>query len=165
MAAVRLLLAGTLEVATQRQASQRWSSEQAYPDCGKMCLLKHEERPIVVRTGSTFENTTNPRLTAPGMSPGFFSPQRPVLKLGTHGYSPSVLNKIVQAAGQAKSRINWPPRFLGVVGEISISGRHVNRLAGEIRHRTEGETGSRNRKRYIHHRARRSPPLPLPNWW
>src|ERR1700722_3761824 len=55
MAAVRALLAGTLEVATQQQADQL-GDEQACPDCGRMCPLKHEERPIVVRIGSIFEH-------------------------------------------------------------------------------------------------------------
>ncbi len=70
MAAVRALLAGTLEVATQRQASQL-GSEQACPDCGKMCLLKHEERPIVVRTGSTFEHH-EPKAHCPACRRDFF---------------------------------------------------------------------------------------------
>ncbi len=66
------LLAGTLEVATQRQASQLGSgtslSAIAVED---VCLLKHEERPIVVRTGSTFEHHRT-QGSLPGMSPGFF---------------------------------------------------------------------------------------------
>jgi hypothetical protein len=75
-------------------------------------------------------NTTNRRLIARPVA-GIFFPQRPLLKIGTHGYSPSVLNKIVQAAGQVKSH-QVAAKVLGVVGEIAISGRHVNRLAEEI---------------------------------
>ncbi len=94
-------------------------------------------------------STTNPRLTARHVA-GIFSPQRPVLKLGTHGYSPSVLNKIVQAAGQVKSH-QLAAKVLGVVGEISISGRHVNRLAEEIGTELK-EKRDRETENYIHHR-------------
>jgi hypothetical protein len=73
-----------------------------------------------------------------------------VLKLNTHGYSPSVLNKIVQAAGQVKSH-QLAAKVLSVVGEISISGRHVNRLTEEIgaelKQRRDRETED-----YVHHR-------------
>ena len=55
MAAVRSLLAGTLESATQQQAGQL-GEEQACPDCGRMCPLKSEERPIMARGGGTFEH-------------------------------------------------------------------------------------------------------------
>lgn len=72
------------------------------------------------------------------------------MKLGTHGYSPSALNKIVQAAGEVKSH-QVAARVLGVVGEIAISGRHVNRLTEEI-----GTELAANRDRqtedYVHHR-------------
>ncbi len=55
MAAVRALLAGTLEVATQQQASQL-GPQQACPDCGRMCPLNNEDRPITVRDGTVFEH-------------------------------------------------------------------------------------------------------------
>jgi hypothetical protein len=81
---------------------------------------------------------------------GIFFPQRPLLKLGTHGFSPSVLNKIVQAAGEVKSH-QVAAKILCVVGEITISGRHVNRLTEEI-----GVELAKKRDRetedYVHHR-------------
>jgi hypothetical protein len=70
MAAVRALLAGTLEVATLQQASQL-GEQQACPDCGKMCPLKQEERPIVVRTGTTFEHH-EPKAHCPACRRDFF---------------------------------------------------------------------------------------------
>jgi protein involved in polysaccharide export with SLBB domain len=73
-----------------------------------------------------------------------------VLKLDTHGYSPSVLNKIVQAAGQVKSH-DLAAKVLGVVGEISISGRHVNRLTEEIGTELK-EKRDRETEDYVHHR-------------
>jgi hypothetical protein len=70
MAAVQALLAGTLEVATRQQASQL-GEEQACPACGRMCPLKHEERSIVVRTGSTFEHE-EPKAHCPACRRDFF---------------------------------------------------------------------------------------------
>src|SRR6266508_2525490 len=90
---------------------------------------------------------------------GIFFPQRPVLKLNSHGYSPSVLNKIVQAAGQVKSH-QLAARVLGVVGEISISGRHVNRLTEEIGTELQ-EKRDRETDDYVHHR-RVKPSQPAP---
>ncbi len=51
-----------------------------------MCLLKHEERPIVVRTGSTFEHhEPKVRYYSPRHVAGIFPLSvRVVLKLGTH---------------------------------------------------------------------------------
>jgi hypothetical protein len=81
---------------------------------------------------------------------GIFFPQRPLLKLGTHGYSPSVLNKIVEAAGEVKSH-RLAAKILGSVGEISISGRHVNRLTEEIGTELK-EKRDRETEDYVHHR-------------
>ena len=96
-----------------------------------------------------FSTTTNRRDIARPVA-GIFFPQRPVLKLNTHGYSPSVQNKVVQAAGQVKS-YQLAAKVLGIVGEIRISGRHVNRLAEEtgkeLQEKRDGETED-----YVHHR-------------
>ena len=70
MAAVQALLAGTLEVATEKQASQL-GSQQACPECGAVCPLQHEERPIVVRTGTTFEHH-EPKAHCPACRRDFF---------------------------------------------------------------------------------------------
>src|SRR5271154_4617413 len=53
MAAVRALLSGTLEAATRQQAVQL-GPVHACPECGQLCPLKHEPRPIVARIGNTF---------------------------------------------------------------------------------------------------------------
>jgi hypothetical protein len=97
-------------------------------------------------------NTTNRRHIARPVA-GIFFPQRPVLKLNTHGYSPSVLKKIVHAAGQVKSN-QLAAKVLGVVGEISISGRHVNRLTEEIGTELE-EKRDRETEDYVHHRRQK----------
>jgi hypothetical protein len=105
-------------------------------------------------------NITNRRPIA-RLAAGIFFPQRPLLKLGTHGYSPSVLNKIVQAAGQVKSH-RLAAQVLGVVGEISISGRHVNRLTEEIGTELR-EKRDRETEDHVHHRreepVQAAPPL------
>jgi hypothetical protein len=70
-----------------------------------------------------------------------------------------VLNKIVQAAGQVKSH-QLAAKVLGVVGEISISGRHVNRLTEEIGTELK-EKRDRETEDYVHHR-REEPTPPAP---
>ena len=76
-----------------------------------------------------------------------------MLKLGTYGYSPSVLHKIVQAAGEVKSH-QVAAKVLGGVGEISISGRHVNRLTEEIGTELK-EKCDRETEDYVHHRRQK----------
>jgi hypothetical protein len=51
MAAVRGLLAGTLETATEQHAHSL-GHEQTCPDCGRLCPLTAEERPITTGSGS-----------------------------------------------------------------------------------------------------------------
>jgi len=82
-----------------------------------------------------------------------------VLKLDTHGYSSSILHKIVQAAGHVKSH-RVAANVLAVVGEISISGRHVNRLTEEIGTELK-EKRDRETEDYVHHR-RKEPTQPAP---
>jgi hypothetical protein len=69
------------------------------------------------------------------------------------------LSKIVTAAGQVKSH-KLASEVLDVVGEIEISGRHVNRLTEiiglELAARRDQETED-----YVHHR-RHSPTVPAP---
>lgn len=54
MAALRGLLAGTLENATAGQAAQL-STHQSCPDCGQDCLVRHEPRAVNTR-GGPFEH-------------------------------------------------------------------------------------------------------------
>jgi len=61
-----------------------------------------------------------------------------------------VLNKIIQAAGEVKSH-QVAAKVLGVVGEITISGRHVNRLTEEIGAEL-AEKRDRETEDYVHHR-------------
>lgn len=70
-----------------------------------------------------------------------------------------MLNKIVQAAGEVKSH-QVAARVLGVVGEIAISGRHVNRLTEEIGLELAAKR-DRETEDYVHHR-REEPQTPVP---
>lgn len=69
---------------------------------------------------------TNRSPTAPRAA-GTFSPQRPNLKLGAHGYSPSVLAEIVHAGGALPS-FELAAQALRLLADLSIGGRHVGRL-------------------------------------
>lgn len=70
LAAVRGLLAGTLETATQLQAGQL-GEQQVCPACGRLCPVRYEERPIVVQGGSSFKHR-EPKGHCPACRRDFF---------------------------------------------------------------------------------------------
>jgi len=90
---------------------------------------------------------------------GIFFPQRLLLKLDTHGYSPALLHKILGTAGQVKS-YELASRVVQLVGDIRISGRHINRLTEEIGTELQ-ERRDRETEDYVHHR-RQPPQRPAP---
>jgi hypothetical protein len=55
VAALRGLVAGTLETATAQQAAQL-GTHQPCPDCGQDCLVRHEPRAVTTR-GGPFQHT------------------------------------------------------------------------------------------------------------
>ena len=61
---------------------------------------------------------------------GTFSPQRPLLRLDGHGYSPAVLQNIVTAGARLHSFAD-AAFALGLSG-LSISARHVQQLTQEV---------------------------------
>jgi len=79
MAAVRGLLAGTLETATEQQAT-RLGGEHHCPDCGRLCPLTPEQRPIVVRDGGRFVHR-EPKGHCPACRRDFF-PSAPAAASG-----------------------------------------------------------------------------------
>jgi hypothetical protein len=103
-------------------------------------------------------NTANQRAIA-RLAAGIFFPQRPVLKLDSHGYSPAIVTKIIEAAGHVKSH-KAAAIMLELVGEISISSRHINRLTEEIGTELK-EKRDRETEDYVHHR-REEPSQPAP---
>jgi len=61
---------------------------------------------------------------------GIFSPQRPLLRLDGHGYSPAVLQQIVTAGARLHS-FSDAAFALSLTG-LSISARHVQQLTQEV---------------------------------
>jgi hypothetical protein len=68
----------------------------------------------------------------------------------------------VQAAGQVKSG-EVAAKVLRTVGEIAISGQHVNRLTAEIGTELK-EIRDRETEDYVL-TGESSPANPLPKWW
>jgi len=79
---------------------------------------------------------------------GTFSPQRPILRLDGHGYSPALLQKIVTAGGRLHSFAD-AAFALGLFG-LAISARHVQQLTQEV-----GTDLARARDEQAHKRRRR----------
>jgi hypothetical protein len=94
---------------------------------------------------STKNRSATARLVA-----GIFFPQRPLLKLDVHGYSPAILHKIVGVTGEVKSH-KVAAKVLKLAAKLSISSRHVNRLTEEIGKEMEEQRDQRTED-YIHHR-------------
>ncbi len=104
-------------------------------------------------------NTPNRSATArPAV--GIFFPQRPLLKLDTHAYSPSILHKIIGVAGQVKS-FKVAAEVLALAADVSISGRHINRLTEEIGLEMQQQR-DQAMEDYVHHR-RQEPLAPAPS--
>jgi hypothetical protein len=90
---------------------------------------------------------------------GLFFPQRPLLKLDEHSYSPTILHKILAATAAVKSH-NKAAQLLELLCELEISGRHVNRLAEEIGLAMAAQRDQATED-YVHHR-RQQPEAPVP---
>ena len=149
-AAAQGLAAGTLESATFEQA-QAMGTEHACPACGKVCPIKREQRTIQGLNGP-FEHDEPACIARPARRD--FFPQRPILKMNTHAYTPGVVCKIVEANAHVKSH-KVAATMLRRIGDIEISGRHVNSISEEI----GAELAARRDQAtedYLHHR--RQPP-------
>ena len=82
-----------------------------------------------------------------------------MLKLDAHGYSPTTLYHILYTTAEVKSH-NKAAKLLDVLDDLSISGRHVNRLAEEIGLAMAAQR-DREVEDFVHHR-RRSPTAAAP---
>jgi hypothetical protein len=69
------------------------------------------------------------------------------LKLDGHGYSPTILHRILHLAGVVSS-FEVAEVALAVVGEISISSRHINNLASEVGRQLQDQRDDRT-KQYV----------------
>jgi hypothetical protein len=74
-------------------------------------------------------NKANRFATVPTAA-GTFSPQRPILRLDGHGYSPGLLQHIVTAGGRLHSFAD--AAFALSLSGLSISARHVQQLTREV---------------------------------
>ena len=116
VAASRAVVKGAVESMTAAQGG-RLGEEAPCPTCGKMCPLKRKSRPVVVRGGEA--QLDEPAGYCSTCRRDFF-PQRPVLKLDGHRYSPTILYRILHIAS-VTGVFNVAEKALKVVGEISIS--------------------------------------------
>jgi len=94
-------------------------------------------------------NSANRSVTVPPVG-GIFFPQRPLLKLDTHGYSPTILYRILSTTAAVKSH-QKAAELLDLLCDLSISGRHVNRLAEEAGLEMAAQRDQATED-YIHHR-------------
>jgi hypothetical protein len=90
---------------------------------------------------------------------GIFFPQRPLLKMNTHAYTPGVLWQIVAANGQVKSH-EVAAKVLRSLAGIDITGRQVNILSAEVGAEQAAQR-DRATEDYVHHR--RQPPQEAPD--
>jgi hypothetical protein len=80
--------------------------------------------------GEPKSNTWN-RIVIARPAAGIFFPQRPGLRLTAHGYSPSVLDKIVRASAREPS-FQEAAEALEELADVTISGRQASRIAHEV---------------------------------
>lgn len=89
---------------------------------------------------------------------GTFSPQRPLLRLDGHGYSPALLQKIVRAGGRLHSFAD--AAFALSLSGLSISARHVQQLTQEVgtdQEQVRDEQALRRRRRQLSPQAPTAP--------
>jgi hypothetical protein len=81
-------------------------------------------------SGEGKSNTSN-RTAIARLAAGIFFPQRPDLRLTSHGYSPSVLGKIACASAREPS-FQEAAEALRELADVKISGRQAGRIAHEV---------------------------------
>jgi hypothetical protein len=89
---------------------------------------------------------------------GTFSPQRTILRLDGHGYSPAVLHKIVTAGARLHSFAD--AAFALSLAGLSISARHVQQLTQEVGAdlaRARDEQAQKRRRRQLQPRVAVTP--------
>lgn len=104
--------------------------------------------------------TPSPSATARPAA-GTFSPLRPVLGLDGHGYSPNLLQQIVELAARLSS-FEQAAIALRITRRLDISGRHINRLAEEVGNdlaRQRDEQAAQHRRRQLQPRVAEPPPV------
>ena len=104
-----------------------WASNNPVPPAGAPAPSSGSNAPFRCRAPNC--NRASPSATAPTAA-GTFSPQRPILRLDGHGYSPALLHKIVSAGARLHSFAD--AAFALSLSGLSISARHVQQLTQEV---------------------------------
>ena len=92
-------------------------------------------------SGEPKSNTLN-RVVIARLAAGIFFPQRPGLRLTSHSYSPSVLNKIVCASAREPS-FQEAAEALEELADVDISGRQASRIAHEVGQQLQADRDQR----------------------
>src|SRR5262245_4695023 len=114
-AAAAGLTEGTLQTCLEQQA-QALGAEQPCPACGQPCPSSARRAPSPSAAGGSSRASRS--ATAPPAG-GIFSPQRPLLRLDGHGYSPQVLQQIVTAGARLHS-------FADAAFALSLAGLSIS---------------------------------------
>jgi len=81
-------------------------------------------------SGELKSNTSN-RIADARLAAGIFFPQRPSLRLTSHGHSPSISDKIIRA-GARESSFQDAAQALEELADVTISCRQLSRIAHEV---------------------------------
>jgi hypothetical protein len=142
------LTEGTLELLLQQQADKR-PAEQPCPTCGKLCHTEPHTR-LLSAQGAEVEQTERVA-HCPDCRRDFF-PLRTALGLDEHGYSSSVIERVVTAAARFSS-FRDATDAVAMAG-LEISESQVRRLAHEVGAELVAE---RDRKAVEHRRQHLRP--------
>jgi hypothetical protein len=81
-------------------------------------------------SGELKSNTLN-RIAVARLAAGIFFPQRPSLRLTSHGHSPSIADKIIRASAREPS-FQDAAAALEELADVTISARQISRIAHEV---------------------------------
>ena len=123
---------GTIEELLEKKAAALGPEQPCFA-CQRLCPVQREPRTIQF-WGAAVEYR-EPKCHCPACRRDF-SPERPALRLTPHGYSPSVLGKILRASAREPS-FQEAADALKDLAEVAISSRHVTRIAEEVGHELE----------------------------
>jgi hypothetical protein len=93
-------------------------------------------------TSGELKSDTLNRIAIARLAAGIFFPQRPSLRLTSHGYSPSVTDKIIRASAREPS-FEEAAEALEELADVTISCRQVSRIAHEIGQQLRAERDER----------------------
>lgn len=132
-----------------------WANNSPVPSADGLVPYAARNAPSRFRAHNC--NKVNRFATVPTAA-GTFSPQRPILRLDGHGYSPSLLQKIITAGGRLHSYAD--AAFALSLSGLSISARHVQQLTQEVGTdlaRARDEQAQKRRRRELPPRVTTTP--------